>query len=570
MAEPARTRRSARTSSAPAQAADVDAKDKVEVAAAKAHSVMTRAEARRLAAQRESATTVWSLPAAAVLTAATDAPADESVQTAPASVADTSVADTSVVASVEASTAPDVLVEEAPASTTAPKPVSVELVEVSEPAASTPPARPEPMTRRRARRRPQTSPMPAEEPLTTTAGAGQDIAPSPQVASTVEAAPTASPSASIHPRRARRLSAATVVEPVSPTVAEWMALRETSVVTPAGPVVPSVEPAFLSAPPVEPAALTAPIPTATAPVKTAPAVDEFEAAVRLFSFTGETTVQPDAAVEAEAADTEDVPADTATPTKKKRTTGRRRAGQTSIKRMATASASVGAIVAVGLLTVGMTLPADAVASPDTKLAGTSHVHPAGDVAPAGSGEIQAYVAPQDASTGTELDRSANYTTATLSEMAGTTGISHATSSFFTNNPACAVQWPFAVGVPITYGFGWRPGEFHTGVDFTPGSGAHVQAIADGTVRVAQQGYQGYGVAVVIDHEINGQHWASLYGHMQYGSLQVRAGQKVTVGQYLGRTGNTGFSFGAHTHFEIRQDGVTPIDPLPWLRAHNQC
>jgi murein DD-endopeptidase MepM/ murein hydrolase activator NlpD len=364
-----------------------------------------------------------------------------------------------------------------------------------------------------------------------------------------------------------------------------MALRETSVVTPAGPVVPSadeaagpiappVEPAFLSAPPVEPAALTAPIPTATAPVKTAPpvepVVDEFEAAARLFSFTGETTVQPDAAVEAEAADTEDVPAATATPAKKKRTTGRRRAGQTSIKRMATASASVGAIVAVGLLTVGMTLPADAVASPDTKLAGTSHVHPAGDVAPAGSGEIQAYVAPQDASTGTELDRSANYTTATLSEMAGTTGISHATSSFFTNNPACAVQWPFAVGVPITYGFGWRPGEFHTGVDFTPGSGAHVQAIADGTVRVAQQGYQGYGVAVVIDHEINGQHWASLYGHMQYGSLQVRAGQKVTVGQYLGRTGNTGFSFGAHTHFEIRQDGVTPIDPLPWLRAHNRC
>jgi murein DD-endopeptidase MepM/ murein hydrolase activator NlpD len=388
----------------------------------------------------------------------------------------------------------------------------------------------------------------------------------------------------MHPRRARRLSAP-AGEPVAPTVAEWMALRETSVVTPAAPAVrpagesaestaPLVESAYLSAPPVEPAALTAPIPTATAPMKTAPAVeppvDEFEAAVRLFSFTGETAVQADAAAEGTAAaGTVNLDADTATPTKKKHT-ARRRAGQTSIKRMATASASVGAIVAVGLLTVGMTLPADAVASPDTKLVGASHVHPAGDVAPAGSDEIQAYVAPEDASTGTELDRSANYTTATLSEMAGTTGISHATSSFFTNNPACAVQWPFAVGVPITYGFGWRPGEFHTGIDFTPGSGAHVQAIADGTVRIAQQGYQGYGVAVVIDHEINGQHWASLYGHMQYGSLQVHAGQKVTVGQYLGRTGNTGFSFGAHTHFEMRQGGVTPIDPLPWLRTHNQC
>ncbi|UUT34851.1 M23 family metallopeptidase [Microbacterium elymi] len=195
----------------------------------------------------------------------------------------------------------------------------------------------------------------------------------------------------------------------------------------------------------------------------------------------------------------------------------------------------------------------------------------GDVAASADDEIQAYVAPADAApAATELDRSANYTTATLVEMAGTTGISNVSSSYYSNNTACSVQWPFAVGVPITYGFGWRPGEFHTGADFTPGNGAHVQAVADGVVRVAQEGYQGYGVAVIIDHEIDGQHWASLYGHMQYGSLQVHAGEKVRVGQYIGRTGNTGFSYGAHTHVEIRQNGVTPIDPIPWLRAHNKC
>jgi murein DD-endopeptidase MepM/ murein hydrolase activator NlpD len=55
--------------------------------------------------------------------------------------------------------------------------------------------------------------------------------------------------------------------------------------------------------------------------------------------------------------------------------------------------------------------------------------------------------------------------------------------------------------------------------------------------------------------------------MQYGSLQVTPGQKVKVGTFLGRTGNTGRSFGAHTHFELLQNGTTAIDPLPWLRQH---
>ncbi len=42
---------------------------------------------------------------------------------------------------------------------------------------------------------------------------------------------------------------------------------------------------------------------------------------------------------------------------------------------------------------------------------------------------------------------------------------------------------------------------------------------------------------------------------------------MTVGTVLGNTGNTGRSFGAHTHFEILQNGTTTIDPLPWLRTY---
>jgi murein DD-endopeptidase MepM/ murein hydrolase activator NlpD len=45
------------------------------------------------------------------------------------------------------------------------------------------------------------------------------------------------------------------------------------------------------------------------------------------------------------------------------------------------------------------------------------------------------------------------------------------------------------------------------------------------------------------------------------SRAVAKGQKVTKGQKLGVMGNTGYSFGAHTHFEVRYKGTsTSINP----------
>jgi len=151
-------------------------------------------------------------------------------------------------------------------------------------------------------------------------------------------------------------------------------------------------------------------------------------------------------------------------------------------------------------------------------------------------------------------------------MAADSGITNP-SNFYVNDPTAPIQWPFAVGVPITYGFGMRDGTMHEGADFVPGEGSPVQAIADGTVRIATEQGGAFGVTVLIDHEIDGQLVSSRYGHMQYGSLQVTQGQHVKVGQFLGRTGNTGRSFGAHTHVEILQNGTTPIDPIVWLRQH---
>jgi murein DD-endopeptidase MepM/ murein hydrolase activator NlpD len=234
--------------------------------------------------------------------------------------------------------------------------------------------------------------------------------------------------------------------------------------------------------------------------------------------------------------------------------------------MAAATFTLGVMGIVGLMAVGMTTPAQAVAALGTAAAAPI---PAGDVLSVHADEIQAFVASPQVDN-VSVARTENYSAGTLVDLAGTVGISNFSSSVFTNDPNCAIQWPFAVGVTMTYGFGMRSGSMHEGVDFTPGVGSHIQAIADGVVRISTDGGGAYGVSIVIDHVVDGGLVSSRYAHMQYGSRQVQVGDHVSVGEFIGQTGNTGRSFGAHTHVEILQNGTTPIDPLPWLRSHATC
>ncbi|MGZ0712916.1 M23 family metallopeptidase (plasmid) [Coraliomargarita sp. W4R53] len=300
--------------------------------------------------------------------------------------------------------------------------------------------------------------------------------------------------------------------------------------------------------------------------------DEFASAARLFAFTSELPQQDEDLAGSEVRVTENLASEhvaTAGVTTRAnhvpKPSSRRVSRGTAFRRAATMSFSVGAMALASLLAVSVTTPAAAVAAMGTDVAVLTVA--GGDVTATGidEDEIQAYVAPATIENAT-LDRDGGFDTVTAAELASESGISNV-SDLFVNDPNAAIQWPFAVGVPMSYGFGMRSGTLHEGVDFTPGEGAPIQAIADGVVRVATEAGSAYGVHVIIDHEIDGVLVSSHYAHMQYGSLQVTPGQTVTVGTVLGHTGNTGRSFGAHTHFEILMNGTTAIDPLPWLREH---
>jgi len=134
-----------------------------------------------------------------------------------------------------------------------------------------------------------------------------------------------------------------------------------------------------------------------------------------------------------------------------------------------------------------------------------------------------------------------------------------------------IRWPFPTAVPISSGYGDRvaPCRYcssdHRGLDFIPGNGAPIFAIADGVVVASEFG-GGYGQYVYLEHEINGRTVLTVYAHMQRNSSPLRPGEIVRVGDFIGLVGNTGISTGPPLHFEVRIEGEY-VDPFAWLKEN---
>jgi murein DD-endopeptidase MepM/ murein hydrolase activator NlpD len=124
-------------------------------------------------------------------------------------------------------------------------------------------------------------------------------------------------------------------------------------------------------------------------------------------------------------------------------------------------------------------------------------------------------------------------------------------------------WPAPSCKTITspYGMRFHPVlhvyKMHTGIDIGARYGASIVAAKKGTV--IQAGWNGaYGYSVIIDH---GGQVSTLYGHCS--QLLVHKGQNVSTGQTIAKVGSTGYSTGAHLHFEVRKNGNV-TNPLDWV------
>jgi murein DD-endopeptidase MepM/ murein hydrolase activator NlpD len=218
--------------------------------------------------------------------------------------------------------------------------------------------------------------------------------------------------------------------------------------------------------------------------------------------------------------------------------------------------SVGAMLFAGALLIGMSVPANA------------FMTNAGGTAPLADAEAmpgQSVAVSDDVLTAAVSRDSFEVVSwaQRLAERYGNAGTFTATSG--------AIRWPFPYSVPTTDGFGPRPEwvsgtAFHNGVDFTPGNGTPIYAIADGVVALHAEDQWGFGNHVIIQHSIPGQNVESLYAHMQTGSSPLQTGDVIKVGDFIGLVGDTGNSYGAHLHFEVHIDKV-PVDPFAWLTAN---
>lgn len=119
------------------------------------------------------------------------------------------------------------------------------------------------------------------------------------------------------------------------------------------------------------------------------------------------------------------------------------------------------------------------------------------------------------------------------------------------------------GGRLSSGFGGRKAPTkgassnHQGIDWATPVGTAVMASCGGVVTKAGWG-SGYGYVVYIQHEDGRE---TRYGHLS--KVLVSAGQKVSQGQKIALSGNTGVSTGPHVHFEIRINGKA-VNPLNYL------
>ena len=126
---------------------------------------------------------------------------------------------------------------------------------------------------------------------------------------------------------------------------------------------------------------------------------------------------------------------------------------------------------------------------------------------------------------------------------------------------------------LTSPFGQRilngQADYHGGVDLVGVGTTAVCSVCDGTVLVSQ---------IITDKSNLTWQWGNyvavmagdgtVHYYCHLASRAVKQGDKIKKGQRIGIMGNTGYSFGAHLHFEVRRNNKA-INAAEYLGISNK-
>ncbi|MBQ5699910.1 MAG: M23 family metallopeptidase [Alphaproteobacteria bacterium] len=120
------------------------------------------------------------------------------------------------------------------------------------------------------------------------------------------------------------------------------------------------------------------------------------------------------------------------------------------------------------------------------------------------------------------------------------------------------SWPVRGKILSNYG-AKSNGLFNDGINISAKIGAPVKVAENGVVAYAGNEVKGMGNLVIVQHDAG---WMTVYAHM--GTMTVRRGTRVAVGQKIGTVGKTGKVDVPQLHFEIRK-GTKAYNPTQYLK-----
>jgi len=146
----------------------------------------------------------------------------------------------------------------------------------------------------------------------------------------------------------------------------------------------------------------------------------------------------------------------------------------------------------------------------------------------------------------------------------------------------AIPADVVYALPVDENTGWHIGQgFHGGfshndeqnrfaVDLIVPDGTPILAARDGVVMQVESGFdrsglnkQKYAERANVVRVLHDDGTMAVYAHLQENGVYVRVGERVSVGQQIAASGNTGYSSGPHLHFCVQANTGMRLVSVPF-------